>query len=323
MNCTSHQHASSGDLLADRRFAWGEAAARESDHAAAADLFAQTLELAPRWAPAWMALGEARARTGDRAGAVAAYASAQALDVTGALGASLRLAALGAVAAPATASPDYVRALFDQYASRFDEHLVTALEYRGPQLLCEALARACLARARNFQFHRGLDLGCGTGLMASALHPRVDSFIGVDLSPQMIKAARASGLYNHLHTQGIDAFLALQADAACDLVIAADVFVYIGDLAPVFAASARVLEAGGLFAFTVQRCAGEDWRLGEDLRYAHSSSYLRGLARAHGFAVVSLEEASTRKDAGVEMPGLVCVLGRRSRLRSAVQGDYL
>ena len=44
---------SSGDLLADRRYAYAMAAAKEADHEAAADLLAQTLEIVPDWAPPW------------------------------------------------------------------------------------------------------------------------------------------------------------------------------------------------------------------------------------------------------------------------------
>jgi predicted TPR repeat methyltransferase len=36
----------------------------------------------------------------------------------------------------------------------------------------------------------------------------------------------------------------------CDLVLAADVFIYAGDLVAVFQAVARLLRLGGLFAFS-------------------------------------------------------------------------
>ena len=49
----------SGDLIAERRFAYAKAAGEENDWSAAAELFEQALELAPHWAAAWFALGEA------------------------------------------------------------------------------------------------------------------------------------------------------------------------------------------------------------------------------------------------------------------------
>lgn len=302
--------ASSGDLLADRRYEWGAGALKERDFEGAADLFAQVIERAPEWAPAHLALGDALAGLGDRAGAQAAWAEAARLDPSGVLGADLKIAALGAANAPATAPREYVRALFDEYAPRFDAHLRGALAYRGPELLLAAIERACEATGREYWFDRCLDLGCGTGLMAAELWKRVDSMNGCDLSPMMIECAQLSGKYSHLHVADVVDYLAANGDDSSDLVVAADVFVYIGDLEPVFAQSARVIEPQGLLAFTVQRGEGADWAVGADMRYAHSRAYIERLAAAHGFKVVVLDEASTRKDAGRDVPGLVVVLSR-------------
>ncbi len=305
-NQTRAIHASSGDLIADRRFAWGEAAARDGDHAAAIDLFAQTLELTPDWAPGWLALGEARQKIGDVEGAREAFACADALDMDGQLGARLRLSALGAGAAPAVAPEAYVRDLFDQYAARFDAHLTGALAYRGPDVLLAAVEAVAPGR----RFGLLLDLGCGTGLAARAFAQRVETMDGVDLSPAMIAEADKTRLYRRLVAGELVAFLNNCPAGAADLAIAADVFVYMGDLAPTFAAAHRALAPGGLFAFTTQACESGDWRVGADLRYAHSAAYLRAAAITAGFETRALDPVSTRRDAGVDVPGLVCVLAR-------------
>lgn len=302
--------ASSGDLLADRRYQWGAGALKEKDFAAAADLFAQAIEIAPLWAPAHLSLGDALAGLGDAPGARAAWGEAARLDPSGVLGAGLKIAALGGAPSPASPPREYVRALFDEYAPRFDAHLRGALAYRGPELLMDAIGRACEAAGRAFHFDRALDLGCGSGLMAAELRTRVDALHGCDLSPKMIDAALLSGKYSSLHVADVVDYLAGQGDGCADLVVAADVFVYIGDLQPVFAQGARVVEPGGLFAFTVQRGDGADWALGEDLRYAHSRAYVERLAAGLGFRAAVLEDASTRKDAGADVPGLVCALVR-------------
>ena len=134
---------------------------------------------------------------------------------------------------------------------------------------------------------------------------------GVDLSPKMIEFAQMTGLYNHLAASDLIAFLDREHAGSSDLCVAADVFVYIGDLAPAVSRCARVLEDGGLLAFSVQRCEGTDWRLGADLRYAHSAGYLERLAAAHGFEITVLDVASTRKDRGEDVPGLICVMARQ------------
>ncbi len=302
--------ASSGDLLADRRYAWGAGALKDRDFEGAADLFRQVIEIAPQWAPAHLALGDALVALGDRAGAQSAWGEAGRLDASGLLGAALKIAASGAGSAPASAPREYVRALFDEYAPRFDTHLREHLAYRGPELLLAAIERACGLTGREYWFDRALDLGCGTGLMAAELWKRVDSMNGCDLSPVMIEGALLSGKYSDLRVADVGEYLASQGDDSADLVVAADVFVYIGDLEPLFAQCARVIEPGGLFAFSVQRGERAEWSVGADLRYAHSRAYIARLALQYGFTIAVLDEASTRKDAGVDVPGLVAVLAR-------------
>ena len=298
----------SGDLLADRRYAYGQALADEGDPVAAADLFAQAADLAPHWAPAWLALGEAHAKTGDDARAIAALRRAAMQDPTGVLGVSLLLAALDG-GAPSTAAPAYVAALFDGYAGRFDEHLVAALAYRGPDLLRAALDRVAPGR----RFARAYDLGCGTGLMGAAIRDRVDWLGGVDLSAAMVEKARGKGIYAALHVG--EMLAALPAHTAQDLVLAADVLVYVGDLRPVFAAVKAALAPAGLFAFTLQSAPPRDdfevgVVVGADRRFAHSPDHVHARAAEAGFAILVCDAVSTRRDAGADVPGLVVVATR-------------
>ncbi|MFL5176181.1 MAG: methyltransferase domain-containing protein [Microvirga sp.] len=300
---------SSGDLLADRRFGHAEAAFAAGDHQAAADLAAQVLELVPRFAPAHALLGRARLAMGERDAAIAALRLAVAIEPEDALGVGLDLARLGALAPEEAISPGYVRALFDDYAPRFDKHLIRNLAYRGPELIAAALRRACALRGRPFRFRRGLDLGCGTGLAARALEGRAAMVEGVDLSPRMLAKARKTHLYDRLHEGDLVGFLAGCGEASADLLVAVDVFVYMASLAPAFRAARRVLARDGLFAFSVQAHDGDGFALGEDGRHAHGEAYLRRLAAECGFTVAFLEEASTRQERGEDVPGLVTVLG--------------
>src|SRR5215212_2156794 len=247
----------SGDLLADRRFGHAEAAFAAGDHEAAADLAAQVLELVPRFAPAHGLLGRARLGLGERDAAIAALRLALAIEPEDALGVGLDLARLGALAPEEAISPGYVRALFDDYAPRFDKHLVRNLNYRGPELTAAALRRACALRGRAFRFRRGLDLGCGTGLAARALEGRAEMVEGVDLSPRMLAKARKTHLYDRLHEGDLVGFLDGCGEASADLLVAVDVFVYMASLAPAFRAARRVLARDGLFAFSVQAHDGD------------------------------------------------------------------
>ncbi|HJE24017.1 MAG TPA: methyltransferase domain-containing protein [Methylorubrum populi] len=309
---------SSGDLLADRRYAYAEACLAEGDPAGAAEMAEQSLEIAPSYAPAWFLLGRAReaafVRSGDEAdrrAALAAFERALGLDPEDGLGSRLHLAGLGGGDALAAISPAYVRALFDGYAARFEQHLVGELGYCGPERMVAALdALPCALQ----HFPVVLDLGCGTGLMARALADRAGRMAGCDLSPAMLARARATGLYERLAESDLVAFLDGEPEASADLIVAADVFIYLGDLAPALAAIARVLRPGGFAVMTVQSPEAEGIGdgagivLGGDGRYAHTDSYLRAAAERADLALAALEPAVIRRQRGADVPGRVVIL---------------
>jgi predicted TPR repeat methyltransferase len=301
----SLRRETSGHAAADGRFAWAQAAWQDGNTSAAAELCEQALLSAPAWAPAWFTLGEAHERLGDRTAAAVAFEKARTFDPSGRLGADLRLAALGAGAAPPHPSEAYVSQLFDQYASRFEEHLVGTLAYRGPALLLAAFEALGPRR-----FGHGLDVGCGTGLAARLFAPHVARFTGVDLSPAMAAAARRTGLYERVAVAEAAAFLTAEPAGSADLVLAADVLVYIGDLAPLMAGVMRILCPGGLFLATAQTGPEGGWSLGQDLRYAQSPAYLEAAADASGLRLVHLAHAWARREHGEGVPGLVLGLAK-------------
>jgi predicted TPR repeat methyltransferase len=298
-------HSSSGDLIADRRFEWARDHADRGDLAAAADLLIQALEIAPDYISAWFMLGEVRAGLGDKAGAIEAFRKTLALDPADRRGAHLQLMRLGAETADEMPSA-YVRALFDGYAPVFDKTLVDRLDYCGPGLLFHAV----MASGRSLRFRTVLDLGCGTGLAAGAFRAHCTHLVGVDLSPSMIAQARVKGFYDRLEVGDVAEFLRGEAAAACDLVIAADVFVYMKELGPVLAAAARVMTDDALIAFSVETHDGDGVMLRDTLRYAHGREHVLDALGGAGLALVSLEAASTRTEKGVPVPGLICVAGR-------------
>jgi predicted TPR repeat methyltransferase len=310
--------ASSGNLIADRRYAFGRELEARGDLAAAADLFAQAAEAEPAFAAAWFALGETSAKLGNRAAAVAAFERALAVDPQDRCGAGLHLTHLGAADPARAMSSAYVRTLFDQYAPRFDGAL-EALAYRGPQLLLNAV----MGTRPGAKFAAALDLGCGTGLAGVAFRPCVAQLTGVDLSPGMIARGRTKDIYDRLETEDLAAFLEAErtAQRRYDLVIAADVFAYLYDLAPVMQAVADVLGPHGIVAFTVETQEsdrlddgagdGHGVSLGEKLRYRHDSGHVRAAIAAAGLALIELAPATTRIEAGEAVPGLVAVAMRR------------
>jgi predicted TPR repeat methyltransferase len=300
---------SSGDLVADRRFDFARDLQLKGELAAAADLLLQATELAPDFASAWFTLAQIREQLGERDAAITAFRKAQEADPEDRHGASLRLMLLGAEKLSAMPRA-YVRALFDQYAPKFETALVDDLGYRGPALLFKAVLGARHAVRKPAFFKRAIDLGCGTGLVATAFARKVDHFIGIDLSPRMIEKARATGLYAQLEVADMLEGLRTKPDASAGLILAADAMVYLSDLAPVLQEVKRVLIAGGLLAFTVETHAGDGVMLGEGLRYAHGAGYVRASISDAGLTLSRLEDLSARNEDNTPVPGLVVVVAK-------------
>ncbi|WP_407048393.1 methyltransferase domain-containing protein [Methyloraptor flagellatus] len=299
---------SSGDLIADRRADYAAALMESGDASAAADLLEQALDLAPGWAPGWFRLGEAREAAGHIEGAAAAYLRATELDPSDRLGAGLRLARLNGAPAPDAPPPAYVRDLFDAYADRFEQHLVEALGYRAPQAIAAVLAR----HGATGPFGTVVDLGCGTGLMGPLLRPITGKLIGIDLSERMLAVAAAKQLYDRLEAADVVAALEALPAGSVELVTAADVFCYLGDLAPVLTAAAHALAPRGRLAFTVETdpAVGTGFTLRDSLRYAHAPASLMALAGTLGFRVEAMETLDLRQDRGAPVTGLAALFTR-------------
>lgn len=310
------QHTS-GDLLADRRYAYAEACLAEGDAHGACEMAEQALERAPRFSPAWFLLGRAR-EAQHRAGggeatfhaALRAYANALDIDPEDRIGARLRLVGMGEGEVLEAITPAYIRALFDGYAPRFERHLVGQLQYRGPAMLMDALDRVAGPASR---FEAVVDLGCGTGLVGEALAGRARHLTGIDLSPAMLAEAGRGGRYQRLVADDLRVFLAAEPLASADLVLAADVFIYIGDLAPILVGIAGILRPGGLVAFTTQAQPGDAVILGTDGRYAHGTLHLREALDEAGLELRLLEEAAIRRERGCDVQGHLVLASRPLR----------
>ncbi|WP_269931050.1 methyltransferase domain-containing protein [Aminobacter sp. HY435] len=295
---------SSNDLLADRRADYAEMLFGSGDHAAAAELMLGALEIAPQWAMGWFRLGEIQEAAGAFEAAAEAWRMSLKLEPADRPGAALKLQLIGAEPAADSPPSAFVEMLFDQYAEKFDHALVETLHYRVPELLTAAIA----ATGRG-QFDHAVDLGCGTGLMGVKLRPVTKRLDGYDISAEMLRKARDKGVYDRLIKADLQEME--PEGRTADLVTAADVFMYLGALDRVFASVIKMLAPGGLFAFSVERLAGEGvFELQESRRYAHSEACVHGLIAAAGLRLVSLEHAVIRQDRREPVEGLIVVTER-------------
>jgi predicted TPR repeat methyltransferase len=199
---------------------------------------------------------------------------------------------------------------FDDFASRFDTHLVEGLGYSAPKMMRDAVDRLT---SNNGRFQHALDLGCGTGLIGEHFRDIVTQIDGVDLSPRMLEQARRKQIYGRLDREEIGAWLQWAATDALsfDIVLSADVFIYVGNLESVFRAVRTILAKGGLFVFSVEHLPQGSFELLPSLRYAHSISYLRQLASRHGFTVDLSEQVNLRRDKGAVVVGTIVVMTRQ------------
>ncbi len=213
-------------------------------------------------------------------------------------------AALSGKGVPARASEEYVRHTFDLFAPDFDATLVEGLGYR-PARLVETLRRVWPAIQAG-SLHACFELGCGTGLMGEHLRPLVARLVGVDLSPKMLELARARGHYDELVEDDLVRFLGDRPGGA-DLIVAADTFVYFGDLSPVFAAARRSLRAQGRLFFTAEELNDEQsdaHRLQPQGRYAHRREALLASLQSQGFVTDMAEPTVVRSERGRAVPSL-------------------
>ena len=325
------------DRYADAWFARGNALHCLRQLPDAVESFDRAIHLRPDWAEAYSAQGASLFRLGEFEAALDSYDHALRLKPDHALahyhrGNALRamerndeaiaayraalahgdnpetiafaLASLGVGETPAVLPAEYVRSLFDQYANHFDEHLVNVLDYQTPAYLDDMLRRVAPATGLDT-----LDIGCGTGLCAPYLKAYSRRLDGVDLSQQMLDKAAERGGYDELACADLITYLDDHAER-WDLAVAADVFVYIGDLAPVFERVRRALRPGGRFCFSVEAGQDADFTLLPTNRYAHSLAYLERLAKATGFEILAAEPLAGRQENGAAITGHAVMLRR-------------
>jgi predicted TPR repeat methyltransferase len=288
------------------------------DKDAAESLARRAVKMSPQSASAWIQLGQILTIKGRTYDAAAAYQRALAEEPGNAV-ATFFLAALNAPGAAndpappavAIAPPEYVRALFDGFAERFETSLVDSLKYRVPQLMEQMFAghlrRGDAAPIKPLVM---LDAGCGTGLCAQWMAAYRGSLAGVDLSRGMIARAQGRELYDELIVGDVVADLQ-RRPGTLDLIVAADVLVYFGDLSRLFAAAAAALRPGGVFLFSVEASAGADFLLLPTHRFAHSMNYLHRLAVCSALSIRTTEEVVVRMDKGSEVRGYL-VLAEKS-----------
>lgn len=213
------------------------------------------------------------------------------------------LAALAQKETPATAPIEYAQHLFDHYAAYYDLHLTKHLAYRVPQQIYQAIEID--TNVDNPQW-KILDLGCGTGLCGELFKGMARELIGIDVSQQMIDIATHKNIYDQLITGDIRE--SINNFHGIDMILAADVLTYIGDLENLFKNITTALQVGGLFTFTVEKTSQQSYILQRNIRYAHSKIYLEAVIAQNQFDVLRFDNIVLRKQQGKPVTGFLVTL---------------
>ena len=203
--------------------------------------------------------------------------------------------------------PGYVSQLFDEYAAHFDHDLVHRLGYRVPSLLADMLTVRIGPGQGELVI---VDLGCGTGLSGEIIRPWAGHLTGVDLSANMVAEAQKKGCYDRLVVEDVVSFLQQWPGPPIDLLVAADVLAYMGNLEPLFNAASPCVSSGGLFCFSIEREEGRDWQQRPSGRYGHDHAYLDRLAREHGWEILDSRTAEIRREGDRWLKGGLYLLQR-------------
>lgn len=223
---------------------------------------------------------------------------------------------------------EFVAELFDSFADTFDEKLLNSLEYKVPRLVGE------LAASLSTEYKAVLDAGCGTGLAGRYIRPMVPNgvIIGVDASQKMLDKAKyctlTSGcglevkegpdslpLYDGLVKMDLEEMTikslaqvtTVQSLTGFDLIVAADVLVYFGNLDTLIQTFATISKPGGHLIFSCELTTDDEaplgWRLLPSGRFAHTKKHAVDIAMAVGYQLVHYEEIVPRTERGAPVRG--------------------
>lgn len=186
----------------------------------------------------------------------------------------------------------YTEKLFDNFADNY-ELVLEKIAYSVPERIKDLAGDV-----------KGtiVDLGCGSGLVGKALKNTENQIIGVDLSQNMLNKAAEKGIYAELIKSDILEFCQNRLpQLQASLIVAADVFGYIGNLAPVFS----VLK-GKSICFSIEISAEtDDYKLNDAGRYRHNSVYIDKLLQENAFMQINKYDLTLRQENGEDVKGLL------------------
>lgn len=208
----------------------------------------------------------------------------------------------------AKTTPEYAHNLFNNYALYYDQHMQKTLQYSIPHQLARVIHKLTLPKNPNT-----LDLGCGTGLTGIVLREVSQHLTGVDIAAKMLAQAKEKGIYHELIEAELFQFLQenkphCNSPRHYDLIVAADVLPYFGELDSLFAALKTHLNSQGYFIFTTEISTKENWTLQKSARFSHHPDYIKKLGEENQLSLVKQEKIPARIQNQLPLEAMLYVL---------------
>ena len=93
-----------------------------------------------------------------------------------------------------------------------------------------------------------------------------------------------------------------------DYFVFNDVFVYLGDLTPIFKLIKARNQKAGKLAFSTEDGSGDDFSLETTGRYSHSKKYIEKLCNKYEYELAYFEALPLRKEKNRTIPGGLYIL---------------
>lgn len=141
--------------------------------------------------------------------------------------------------------------IFDHVAPNMRSMIEAALGLPTDGSVGEAGSSASGSRGgdRAWKWLDILDVGCGRGTMGTQLEPLANYMEGIDLSEKAILHASRTGHYDSIRQEDAISAMKTMSPASFDLVVAADLLPYFGDVSGLLRGISSVTRPGGLVAF--------------------------------------------------------------------------
>jgi SAM-dependent methyltransferase len=163
------------------------------------------------------------------------------------------------------------------YAARDPLVLDVPSRLAQAQKIGRVLGQFIQARGGVLRQATALDIGCSSGIVTSALAPRLASLIGVDVDMGALALAKQNDGANSVSFAAATGRALPFADGAFDVVVCNQVYQYVADVPRLLAEIRRVLRTGGCCYFSARNLWGI---LAKENRLPFINSFAPRLAHA-------------------------------------------